>query len=79
MSGSLKSTHFFAEAIQFEEQGERYQNGDRSQRNYERAAEMYGKAFGYNDKDADCVYNWQVLHLRRIDIDRKILNFAVSL
>lgn len=46
------------EAIQFEEQGERYQNGDRSQRNYERAAEMYGKAFGYNDKDADCVYNW---------------------
>jgi hypothetical protein len=47
-----------SEAIQFEEQGERYQSGERSQRNYERAAEMYGKAFGLNDKDADCVYNW---------------------
>ncbi|KAI8083840.1 hypothetical protein BDF21DRAFT_360713 [Thamnidium elegans] len=46
------------EAIHFEEQGERYRTGDRAQRNYERAAEMYGKAFGYNDKDADCIYNW---------------------
>lgn len=46
------------EAIHFEEQGERYRTGDRAQRNYERAAEMYGKAFEYNDKDADCIYNW---------------------
>ncbi|KAG2208079.1 hypothetical protein INT47_010441 [Mucor saturninus] len=46
------------EAIHFEEQGERYQSGERSQRNYERAAEMYGKAFEYNSTDADCIYNW---------------------
>lgn len=48
----------FLEAIQLEEQGERYKTGERAQRYYERAAEMYGKAFELNDKDADCVYNW---------------------
>jgi hypothetical protein len=48
----------YLEAIQFEEQGERYQSGDRSQRNYERAADMYSKAFELNTTDADCVYNW---------------------
>ncbi|KAI8084269.1 uncharacterized protein B0P05DRAFT_603005 [Gilbertella persicaria] len=49
---------FMEEALQFEEQGERYHSGDRSQRNYERAADMYGKAFEVNNQDADCVYNW---------------------
>ncbi|KAG1297980.1 hypothetical protein G6F66_002122 [Rhizopus arrhizus] len=49
---------FMEEAIQLEEQGERYKTGERAQRYYERAAEMYGKAFELNDKDADCVYNW---------------------
>ncbi|KAI8886068.1 hypothetical protein K501DRAFT_214526 [Backusella circina FSU 941] len=49
---------FMEEAIQFEEQGERYQSGDRSQRNYERAVDMYTKAFELNSTDADCVYNW---------------------
>ncbi|KAI9480805.1 MAG: hypothetical protein EXX96DRAFT_522161 [Benjaminiella poitrasii] len=49
---------FMEEAIQFEEQGERYGTGDRAERNYERAADMYGKAFSLNEKDADCVYNW---------------------
>ncbi|KAI8638724.1 hypothetical protein BD408DRAFT_422585, partial [Parasitella parasitica] len=46
------------EAIHNEEQGERYQTGEKAQRNYERAAVMYGKAFTANPKDADCVYNW---------------------
>ncbi|KAI8366602.1 hypothetical protein BD560DRAFT_447945 [Blakeslea trispora] len=49
---------FMEEAIQFEEQGERYHSGDRSQRNYERAVDMYSKAFAVNSNDADCVYNW---------------------
>ncbi|CAO3689437.1 unnamed protein product [Rhizopus stolonifer] len=49
---------FMEEAIQLEEQGERYKTGERAQRNYERAAEMYGNAFKLNDQDADCVYNW---------------------
>ncbi|CEP09405.1 hypothetical protein [Parasitella parasitica] len=49
---------FMDEAIHNEEQGERYQTGEKAQRNYERAAEMYGKAFAANPKDADCVYNW---------------------
>ncbi|KAF1806874.1 hypothetical protein V8B55DRAFT_1348115 [Mucor lusitanicus] len=49
---------FMDEAIHNEEQGERYQTGDKAQRNYERAADMYGKASAANPKDADCVYNW---------------------
>lgn len=48
------------EGISFEEQGERYATGERAQRNYEKAATMYSKAFALNEKDADCVYNWQV-------------------
>lgn len=46
------------DAIQFEEQGDRYKDGERAERNYERAADMYGKAFSLNSQDADCVYNW---------------------
>lgn len=46
------------DAIQYEEQGDRYQTGERAQRNYERSADMYGKAFQLNNQDADCVYNW---------------------
>ncbi|CAO3576840.1 unnamed protein product [Absidia cylindrospora] len=46
------------DAVGFEEQGERYATGDRAQRNYERALDMYSKAHGLNDQDADCVYNW---------------------
>ncbi|KAI9268987.1 hypothetical protein BDA99DRAFT_503168 [Phascolomyces articulosus] len=49
---------FLAEGITFEEQGERYKEGDRAQRNYERAAGMYAKAHALNDQDADCLYNW---------------------
>ncbi|KAI8143216.1 hypothetical protein BJV82DRAFT_668851 [Fennellomyces sp. T-0311] len=49
---------FLAEGIAFEEQGERYQTGDRAQRNYERAAGMYEKAHALNDQDPDCLYNW---------------------
>lgn len=46
------------DAVGFEEQGERYATGDRAQRNYERALDMYSKAHALNDQDADCVYNW---------------------
>ncbi|ORZ11881.1 hypothetical protein BCR42DRAFT_453833 [Absidia repens] len=49
---------FMEDAVGFEEQGERYATGDRAQRNYERALDMYSKAHGLNDQDADCVYNW---------------------
>ncbi|KAI9484394.1 hypothetical protein BDB00DRAFT_965479 [Zychaea mexicana] len=55
---------FLTEGIAFEEQGERYREGDRAQRNYERAATMYGKAHSLNDQDADCLYNWgRVLYI----------------
>ncbi|KAG2219984.1 hypothetical protein INT45_001883 [Circinella minor] len=55
---------FLAEGITFEEQGERYKEGDRAQRNYERAADMYSKAHSLNDQDADCLYNWgRVLYI----------------
>ncbi|CAO3635084.1 unnamed protein product [Cunninghamella echinulata] len=45
-------------AIGFEEQGERYATGDKAQRNYERALQMYIKAHAINSEDADCAYNW---------------------
>ncbi|KAF7727351.1 hypothetical protein EC973_007660 [Apophysomyces ossiformis] len=49
---------FIAEGVAFEEQGERYGTGERAQRNYERAADMYSKAHMLNETDADCLYNW---------------------
>ncbi|KAI8977115.1 hypothetical protein BDF20DRAFT_873014 [Mycotypha africana] len=49
---------FMEEAINSEEQGDRYQTGERAERHYNRAATMYGKAFELNNTDADCVYNW---------------------
>ncbi|KAI8082842.1 uncharacterized protein BX664DRAFT_339189 [Halteromyces radiatus] len=49
---------FMEDAVGFEEQGERYASGDRAQRNYERALDMYSKAHALNDQDADCLYNW---------------------
>ncbi|KAI8993466.1 hypothetical protein BDB01DRAFT_832280 [Pilobolus umbonatus] len=49
---------FMDEAIRCEEQGDRYQTGDKAVRNYTKSAEMYGKAFSLNKDDADCVYNW---------------------
>jgi hypothetical protein len=54
----FKSLTSKLEAIHLEEQGERYRTGERAERYYVKAAEMYGKAFSLNDKDADCVYNW---------------------
>ncbi|KAG0175540.1 hypothetical protein DFQ28_008879 [Apophysomyces sp. BC1034] len=44
---------YIEEAISFEEQGERYATGDRAQRNFERAADMYSKAHAVNETDAD--------------------------
>ncbi|CAO3632855.1 unnamed protein product [Cunninghamella blakesleeana] len=49
---------FMEEAIGFEEQGERYATGERAERNYERALQMYIKAHALNSQDADCLYNW---------------------
>ncbi|KAI8329205.1 hypothetical protein BC941DRAFT_506815 [Chlamydoabsidia padenii] len=49
---------FMEDGVGYEEQGERYATGDRAQRNYERALDMYSKAHALNDQDADCVYNW---------------------
>jgi hypothetical protein len=41
-----------------EEKGERYGEGDKSKRFYERASEMYAKAHELNKSDSDCLYNW---------------------
>ncbi|KAJ2956954.1 hypothetical protein NQZ79_g7276 [Umbelopsis isabellina] len=48
---------FMEEGVELEEKGERYGDGEKSQRFYERAAEMYGKAHTLNKKDSDCLYN----------------------
>ncbi|ORX62372.1 hypothetical protein DM01DRAFT_1331800 [Hesseltinella vesiculosa] len=49
---------FMEDAIGYEEQGERYASGERSQRYYERAVEMYTKAHQLKADDPDCLYNW---------------------
>ncbi|KAI8071702.1 hypothetical protein BC940DRAFT_330923 [Gongronella butleri] len=49
---------FMEDAIEYEEQGERYVSGDRSERNYERAVDMYAKAYALKEDDPDCLYNW---------------------
>ncbi|KAI7871686.1 hypothetical protein BDF14DRAFT_1954390 [Spinellus fusiger] len=49
---------FMEAGIESEEQGERYKTGERAQRRYENAVEMYSKAYSLNPNDADCLYNW---------------------
>ncbi|KAI8374124.1 uncharacterized protein BYT42DRAFT_646166 [Radiomyces spectabilis] len=49
---------FMEEGVEYEDKGERYATGDRAQRNYERALEMYSKAHVLNPNDSDCLYNW---------------------
>ncbi|KAI9315361.1 hypothetical protein BX666DRAFT_394209 [Dichotomocladium elegans] len=59
-----KYEKFVEEAIQCEEQGERYGSGDRAERNYERAEVNYSKACGIIDNDPDGFYNWgRILYL----------------
>lgn len=51
--------------VNAEEKGERYKDGEKAQRFYEQAAELYGRALGFNDKSYDAAYNlgrvWYVL------------------
>ncbi|OCF32545.1 hypothetical protein I316_05725 [Kwoniella heveanensis BCC8398] len=42
--------------VEMEEKGERYRDGDKSQRFYEKAIELYAKAFGYQET-YDAAYN----------------------
>jgi len=49
---------FMEEGVELEEKGERYGDGEKSKRFYERASEMYAKAHELNKSDSDCLYNW---------------------
>ncbi|CAG8515006.1 13604_t:CDS:2 [Ambispora leptoticha] len=46
------------EGVKQEEKGERYQTGEKAERFYERARELYAKAHEKKPNDADCLYNW---------------------
>ncbi|KAJ3282952.1 hypothetical protein HK104_010624 [Borealophlyctis nickersoniae] len=47
----------FSEALSREDKGDRYRDGEKSRRFYERAAEMYERAAGLKE-DPDVLYNW---------------------
>ncbi|CAG8578695.1 2806_t:CDS:2 [Ambispora gerdemannii] len=46
------------EGVKQEEKGECYQTGEKAERFYERARELYAKAYEKKPNDADCLYNW---------------------
>ncbi|KAI9285455.1 hypothetical protein BC943DRAFT_305882 [Umbelopsis sp. AD052] len=78
---------FMEEGVELEEKGERYGDGDKSKRFYERAGEMYAKAHELNKTDSDCLYNWgrvsfvllQYLPKRSAPIDKlKLIDTSIQ-
>ncbi|KAJ3332031.1 hypothetical protein HDU76_001489 [Blyttiomyces sp. JEL0837] len=57
------------EAIDLEDRGDRYKDGDKARRFYESASECYRKAASLKE-DADCLYNWGRLLLLLAEFEK---------